>query len=77
MKKFLKQEMYIFGCDNGKKLEEQKIKIYVKKGLQTANVNDIEELFVCETSNDVLLEKCIHYILDKYRINTKREFFVM
>lgn len=29
----------------------------------------------CETSNEDLLEKIIHYILDKYRTNSNREFF--
>ena len=41
------------------------------KGLQTGNVNDIEEIFDCETSNSELLEKCI--IDGKKIINEKYE----
>ena len=45
------------------------------KGLQTGNVNDIEVLLDFQTSNADLIEKCVHYILDRYRCNSNREFF--
>jgi len=38
-------------------------------------MNDIEVLLDFETSNPDLLEKCVHYILDRYRCNSNREFF--
>jgi hypothetical protein len=44
------------------------------KGLQTGNMNDIKILLDVETSNADLLEKCIHYVLDRYRCSN-REFF--
>ncbi len=43
------------------------------KNLQTGNVNDILNMFEYETCNEDLLEKLVHFLLDKYRIN--REFF--
>ena len=45
------------------------------RGLQTGNVNNIEILLDFKTSNPDLLEKCAHYILDRYRCNSNREFF--
>jgi hypothetical protein len=45
------------------------------RGLQTGNVNNIEILLDFKTSNADLLEKCAHYILDRYRCNSNREFF--
>jgi hypothetical protein len=45
------------------------------KGMQTANVNNIEIVLDYPTSNPDLLEKCVHYILDRYRCNSNREFF--
>jgi len=45
------------------------------KGLQTGNVNDIQILLEFQTSNPDLLEKNVHYILDRYRCNSGREFF--
>ena len=45
------------------------------KGLQTGNVNDIQILLEFPTSNPNLLESCVHYILDRYRSNSGREFF--
>jgi hypothetical protein len=45
------------------------------KGLQTGNVNDIQILLEFPTSNPDLLERCVHYILDRYRCNSGREFF--
>jgi phage anti-repressor protein len=45
------------------------------KGLQTGNVYDIQILLEFLTSNPDLLERCVHYILDRYRCNSGREFF--
>ena len=45
------------------------------KGLQTGNVSDIKVLFDFPTSNPDILEKVVHYILDRYRCNSNREFF--
>lgn len=45
------------------------------KGMQTANVNNIEMILDYKTSNPDLLERCVHYILDRYRCNSNREFF--
>jgi hypothetical protein len=45
------------------------------KGLQTGNVYDIQILLEFPTSNPDLLERCVHYILDRYRCNSGREFF--
>jgi hypothetical protein len=45
------------------------------KGLQTGNVNNIQILLEFPTSNPDLLERCVHYILDRYRCNSNREFF--
>ena len=45
------------------------------KNLQTGNVEKIEILFDYQTSNPDLLERCVHYILDKYRCHSNREFF--
>ncbi|KAJ3080034.1 hypothetical protein HK102_003356 [Quaeritorhiza haematococci] len=45
------------------------------KGMQTANRNDIKILLDFKTSNPDLLERTAHYILDRYRSNSNREFF--
>ncbi len=45
------------------------------KGLQTGNVNSIAVLLDFPTSNPDLLERVVHYILDRYRCNSNREFF--
>ena len=45
------------------------------KGLQTGNMNDIQVLLDFKTSNADLLEKTVHYILERYRCNSNREFF--
>ncbi|KAJ3059964.1 hypothetical protein HK102_009735, partial [Quaeritorhiza haematococci] len=44
-------------------------------GIKTANRNDIKILLDFETSNPDLLERTVHYILDRYRSNSNREFF--
>ncbi|KAJ3048738.1 hypothetical protein HK102_012642, partial [Quaeritorhiza haematococci] len=43
--------------------------------MQTGNRNDIRILLDFETSNPDLLERTVHYILDRYRTNSNREFF--
>ena len=45
------------------------------RGLQTGNVDDIQVLLDFETNNADLLERCAHYVLDRYRCNSNREFF--
>jgi prophage antirepressor-like protein len=45
------------------------------RGLQTGNCNDIDVLFEFPTGNPNLLEYCVHHTLEKYRCNSKREFF--
>ena len=45
------------------------------RGLQTGNVDNIQVLLDFKTSNPDLLEKNVHYILDRYRCNSNREFF--
>jgi len=45
------------------------------QALQTGNVNDIEILMDFPTSNPQLLERIVHYALDRYRSNSNREFF--
>jgi len=68
--------IYVIKTDGGTKVG--KTKDAVKKriqGLQTGNMNDIEMLLDFKTSNADLLEKSVHYILDRYRCNSNREFF--
>ena len=43
--------------------------------LQTACINTINILFEYRTGNEVLLETLVHYILDRYRVNSNREHF--
>jgi hypothetical protein len=45
------------------------------KGMQTGVLRDINILFDYKTSNPDLLEKNVHYILERYRSNPNREFF--
>ena len=45
------------------------------KGLQTGNVEDIQVLLDYRTSNPDVLERMVHYVLDRYRCNSNREFF--
>lgn len=69
--------IYVFTTDKdnvykcGKTKEPKKR----KDQLQTGCVDDIEELFKYETSNNNILESIIHYILQHYRCNAKREHF--
>lgn len=56
-------------CGRSKNIKER------IKGLQTGNVDTIQVLYDYPTSNDVLLESIVHYILDRYRTNSNREHF--
>lgn len=69
--------VYIFLCDGGLKVgrTDKDSVDKRKKELQTANVNKIKTIFECKTSNSDLLEKSVHYVLDRYRMNSNREFF--
>jgi hypothetical protein len=68
--------VYILKTDGGTKVGRTKgVVDKRKKELQTGNVNDITTLMDFETSNDVVLEKVVHYILDRFRCNHNREFF--
>jgi hypothetical protein len=68
--------LYVVKTDGGTKVG--KTNDFVKKrikGGQTYNVNDIQILLDYPTGNADLLEKVVHYILDRYRCNSNREFF--
>lgn len=68
--------IYIVKTDGGYKVGKTKDVVTKRiKGLQTANVNDIELILDYRTSNADLLEKIVHYILERYRCNSNREFF--
>jgi hypothetical protein len=69
------QHVYVIKTDGGIKIGKTKDVIKRIKGLQTGNVNDIETLLDFETSNADILEKSVHYVLDRYRCNSNREFF--
>lgn len=67
---------YIMRLDGGNKIGKTKDAASVRaKGLQTGNVSDIQILYEHKTSNPELVEKMVHYILDRYRSNSNREFF--
>jgi prophage antirepressor-like protein len=68
--------IYVILTDGGTKVGKTKDTVIKRiKGLQTGNVNEIEILLDYQTSNADLLERCVHYILDRYRCNSNREFF--
>ena len=68
--------IYVIQTDGGVKVGKTKDAVHKRiKGLQTGNNNDIQILLDFSTSNADLLEKIIHYILDRYRCNSNREFF--
>lgn len=71
------QHVYVIKTDGGGyKVGKTKDDITKRiKGLQTGNVNNIEIIFDFHTSNADLLEKMVHYVLDRYRCNSNREFF--
>lgn len=43
--------------------------------MQTSCVDDIQVLFEYHTSNDIILESIVHYVLGRYRSNSNREHF--
>lgn len=68
--------IYVIKTDGGTKVGKTKDAVKKRiKGLQTGNINDIEILLDFKTSNADLLERTVHYILDRYRCNSNREFF--
>ena len=67
--------VYIIRTDGGYKVGKTKDINNRVKGLQTGNNNEIKVVFDFNTSNSDLLEKIVHYILDRYRCNSNREFF--
>ena len=70
------QHVYVIKTDGGIKVGKTKDAVNKRiKGMQTANVGDIQILTDFKTHNADLLEKCVHYVLDRYRCNSNREFF--
>jgi prophage antirepressor-like protein len=67
--------LYVIKTDGGYKVGKTKDIKNRMKGLQTANVEDIQVILDFKTSNSELLERNIHYILSRYRCNSNREFF--
>ena len=68
--------IYVIKTDGGSKVGKTKDAVKKRiKGLQTGNMNDIQVLLDFKTSNPDLLEKTVHYILERYRCNSNREFF--
>lgn len=67
--------VYIIKTDGGYKVGKTKDINNRMKGLQTANLKDIEVVLDFRTSNSDLLERTVHYVLDRYRCNSNREFF--
>ena len=68
--------IYVIKTDGGTKVGKTKDAVNKRiRGLQTGNVKDIEVVLDFKTSNSDLLEKVVHYILDRYRCNSNREFF--
>jgi prophage antirepressor-like protein len=59
--------VYIIRTDGGYKVGKTKDINNRVKGLQTGNNREIEVVFDFKTSNSDLLEKNVHYILDRYR----------
>jgi phage anti-repressor protein len=67
--------IYVIRTDGGIKVGKTKDIIKRLQSLQTANVNNIEIVMQFPTSNPDILERCVHYILDRYRCNHNREVF--
>lgn len=68
--------IYVIKTDGGTKVGKTKDAVKKRiKGLQTGNMNDIQVLLDFKTSNPDLLERTVHYILERYRCNSNREFF--
>lgn len=69
--------IYILRVESGGPLKIGRSKNVSKRvgSLQCGHHEKIEVLYVFSTSNDVLLERIIHVVLEKYRCNSGREFF--
>jgi phage anti-repressor protein len=68
--------LYVIKTDGGTKVGKTKDCVSKRiKGLQTGNVNNIEIILDYPTCNADLLEKNVHFILERYRCNSNREFF--
>ena len=67
--------VYVIKTDGGYKVGKTRDINNRIRGLQTGNVRDIEVVLDFKTSNSDLLERVVHYILDRYRCNSNREFF--
>ncbi len=68
--------IYVIKTDGGIKVGKTKDIVQKRvKGLQTGNVEDIQVLLDFKTSNEDILERMVHYVLDRYRCNSNREFF--
>ena len=60
--------IYVIKTDGGTKVGKTKDTVNKRiRGLQTGNVDNIQVLLDFKTSNPDLLEKNVHYILDRYR----------
>jgi hypothetical protein len=72
-----KENVYIFSSDKQDmyKIGKSKDIIQRRKSLQTGNVDEIIILHSRPTSNDFILEKIVHYVLDSYRYKSDGEFF--
>ena len=65
--------VYVIKTDSGIKIGKTKDVVEKRiENLQTGNINDIEIILDFNTSNPDLLERSVHYILDRYK---HREFF--
>lgn len=70
------EHLYVIKTDGGYKIGKTKLPLKKRMGaLQTANCNDIHVVLDVPTCNADLTEKSVHFILDKYRCNSRREFF--
>ena len=68
--------VYVLETDGGIKVGKTKDTVQKRiKNLQTGNVNDIKILYDYHTCNQDLLERYVHFILQRYRCNSNREFF--
>ena len=68
--------VYVLQTDGGIKVGKTKDDVKKRiKNLQTGNVSDIKILYDYHTCNMDLLEKYVHFILQRYRCNSNREFF--
>lgn len=68
--------LYVIKTDGGIKVGETSKTVATRtKQHQTSNKHDIEIILDFETYNSHLLEQIVHDILDRYRCNSRREFF--